>query len=87
MYCFIRNTFFKNLGDAYELETGSDCTEDVNLVLSDPPHNTRRTQSQSSFAHGLVSKSGMEDAVTLLGSVVASGARGHISCSDKMLHY
>lgn len=58
----------------------------MNLVLAHPLHKTRRARGQSSYAHEVFSKSGMEDAVGLLGSVMSPRAQGHKFCSDLMFY-
>lgn len=83
-YRFIRNVSFKDLEDEYELDNDSVSTEKVNLVLADPPYNIRSARGQSNSAYNAFLKTDIEDAVKLIGNVMAPGARGHMFCSDSM---
>lgn len=83
---FIRDISFNSIDKEYELETGSVSTDNMSLVLLDPSINTRTAWEKSNSAHDVFSKSNMENAITLMGSFMASGAHEHIFCSDLMLY-
>lgn len=77
-YCFIRDSSFNDLNDKYEFETGLVLAEKGHLVLTDSPHSTRIVQSQSDSAHDVFSQSNTENAVRLIGNLMASGTDGRI---------
>lgn len=77
-YGFIRDTSFKDLDGGYELDTGSVSTEHVSLNLSLLRYTTRSAGDRSDSVRGVLSKSDTKNAVKLMGSIIASGAHGHI---------
>lgn len=84
-YCCVRDAGFKKLEDLYELETVFALSGNVIVVLADPTYNTRSVRGQVSFAHDVITKIDVEDAATLICSVVAFGAHVHTFCSNLML--
>lgn len=46
IYCFIRETLFKDLDDGYALHNGSVLTETMSLILASPGYRSCRAQSQ-----------------------------------------
>lgn len=57
----------------------------MNLVLASPPYNTGIAWRRSDFAHDVFSKRSMENAVRVMGSVMALAAHGHTFCSYLVL--
>lgn len=86
-YCFIRYTLFNYLKDEYEPKNGSVLTEKMKLVLADPLQNTCSARGQPGSAHVVPPKRNMEEVVRLVGSVMASWAHWHVSCSDSWFHH
>lgn len=85
-YFFIRDTSFSDDEDEYELDTGSNPTENVDLALADLPYSTRSAWGQSNSAHDVFSKRDVENVVRLVGSVVAPGAHAQVLCSDLKIY-
>lgn len=49
-YCFVKNTSFDDLKDLHGHVTGSALSRNVNLVLANPPCNTRSARDLASSA-------------------------------------
>lgn len=81
-YRFILDALFNDLERKFGLEADSVFTEKVSLVLAIPLKNTCSGQAQSSSAHIVLSRTDMEELVRLLGSGMAPGLHGHMSCLD-----
>lgn len=70
-YCFIPDTLFNEPEDDYGLKKSSGFTKKVSLLPGGPPYNTLSARGQSISAHDVSWKRDTEDAVNLVGEVVA----------------
>lgn len=84
---FFQDISFSDLKDEYKLKTGSVFSEKVNLLLANPPRITRSARGPSNSAHEMFSKKIMKESVRVSGSLVATGAHGHIFCSNVVFYY
>lgn len=76
-YCVVKDTSFNELENLHDLETGSALHQNTTLVLADTRDSTCSAQGQMNYAHDAICREEIEDAVRLMGSVMAFGAHGH----------
>lgn len=69
------------------MHTGSTLTENVSVVLADPPYNTRSSRSQPNSGQDVISKEDIGDAMKLMSEVMAPGERGHTFCLSLMFYH
>ena len=80
-YVSFYNCSFRKLNDTHERHAGEDLESKVDLILTDPPYNIRRTQGKSHSTHDSMSKSDMVKLVDMADISLVPGGQGVIFCS------
>lgn len=85
--CPGKDSFFSELEDLRDLETGSAPHQNLTLVLAEPRCSTRSALGQAIFAHVVFFKEDMADVVKVMSSLTLSGAQGHNFCYHLMFFH
>lgn len=70
-YSFIQDTSLSDLEDEHDFETGFILTENVDLVLAEPPYSTCSARDQPNSTYVVHPKKAMEVTASLVGRVMA----------------
>lgn len=81
----VYDSHYKDLVEVHSEACGEDLTGKVDLVLTDPPYNTRREQGRPNSNHDVLSKDDMEGTVDMIEGVLVAGGHGHIFCSYQQI--
>ena len=80
-YCRIYDTHFRNLVDLDMELNGEHLDEAVQLILTDPPYNTRRESNARNSDHDSLLLADIAECVDLFGRVLRPGGHGLVFCS------
>ena len=80
-YVSVYKADFDDVAEEHEDLTGSSMNETVDLVLTDPPYNTRREQQRPNSSHDELSTKDMEHFVDVCDSVLLPGGQIIVFCS------
>lgn len=65
----------------HNFAAGEDLNEKANFVLTNPPYNLRRSQSDTHAVHCLFGSESMKKLAKVLGDPTKLGAHGQVSCT------
>lgn len=85
--CFVRATDFNELEDLPELGTSCVLSGRVSMILAGAPYSNRDVQRQASSPRNVLSKNGIENALSYTSAVKALGAHLHFSRSSSMFSH
>ena len=86
-YVRIYECSFNELVGLDEMASGSESiSESVQLVLTDPPFNHRRTGNRPNSEHDSISKDEMKEVIDLVNEVLRPGGHAIMFCSPSQFH-
>lgn len=81
-YCAVYACSFNELEQNHEEQAeGETILEGVDLILTDPPYNTRRELNQERSDYDCLTQSDMDDVVDVIHRLLVPGGHFHIFCS------
>lgn len=84
-YVCVYDTSFRELSDIHADRKGEELTGLVDLLLVDPPYNTRREGNKDHSRHDVFTTKDMDDLVDFASDILVPGAHGHIFCSHQQI--
>jgi DNA modification methylase len=75
------NVCFRDLVETHERKTGTNLTGSVQLVLTDPPYNTRRRSGQSNSSYDCLLSEDMRDAAAAMSALLRPGGHLVVFCA------
>ena len=86
-YCRVENVGFEDFSEAIELLEGMSIKNTVQLVLTDPPYNTRSERNLPNSCHDSITVEEMRRCVELFAEALRPGGHGLIFCAMLQFHH
>ena len=80
-YCVLVESSYDDFLSTMESEGGRALPENVQLLLTDPPYNTRSSQGRNNSSYDIFTSADMRNVADIAKEVLCPGGHGHIFCS------